>query len=109
MVLTAPRACESSTPLRSSAASPAILGQRPNAPTAVGAYGVRAAALFDHAPDRRGRAFESFVTCAFVLLLKETQSLVVKGRHAAFALEKSKAFSVDSLPGSQAQDLLQQQ
>ena len=72
---------------------------------------MKAAALFDHAPDRRGRAFESFVTCAFVLLLKETQSLVVKGRHAAFAFvpERSKAFSVDSLPGSQAQDLLQQQ
>jgi hypothetical protein len=47
----------------------------------------------------------AFVTCAFVLLLKETQSLVVK----AFAPERSKAFWADSLPGSQAQDLLQHQ
>jgi hypothetical protein len=42
----------------------------------------------------------AFVTCAFVLLLKETQSLVVKGRRAAFAPERSRHSGLTAYPAA---------
>jgi hypothetical protein len=70
---------------------------------------VKAAALFDHAPDRRGRGFEGLCHLRLCFVAQRNSKSGRQGQARCLCARKIEAFWADSLPGSQAQDLLQHQ